>query len=299
MLSNLKYQNVVNVKEIKDLVKTSFTEFFQERPFRHGAALAYYALLALTPILYLSMTYFGMILGHDKMSEIIETILRDNVGITDVSGIVSFLDEIDLSKSSVIMQIIGVAALLFSCTTMLNSLKISINEFYDIEQKKVKAKKVILRTLISRLVSMLFVVGITVLIIILYFAETVFLSLGNRFFEDLEMLNWIFSEFARHGIPIVTNLIIFSFIFKYLNDGVVNWKVAIRGALVTSILLYLGQLLIKYYLSTYFFAADGGVIGTVLFILVWVYYSSQIIFIGAKFTSVYSKIKKLPILHRD
>ena len=240
-----------------------------------------------------------MIVGHDTMADIIETILSEHVGISDVSGIVSFLDEIDLSKSNMFLQILGVAALLFSCTTLLNSLKTSISEFYGIEKRKVKAKKVILKTLLSRLISMLFVVGITILIIILYFAETVFLSLGDRFLEDLQMLNWIFSEFARHGIPIVTNLIVFSFIFKYLNDGIVKWKVAFRGAFVTSLLLYLGQLLIKYYLTTYFFAADAGVIGTVLIVLVWVYYSSQIIFIGAKFTSVYAILKGFPIIQRD
>jgi membrane protein len=84
-----------------------------------------------------------------------------------------------------------------------------------------------------------------------------------------------------------------------LNDGKVDWKMAIRGSVLTTALLYLGQLLIKYYLTNYFFGAGGGVAGTLLIILVWVYYSSQIIFFGAKFIAVYSKMTDREIKYRN
>ena len=83
--------------------------------------------------------------------------------------------------------------------------------------------------------------------------------------------------------------------YKFLNSGDVKWRCARVGATVTGILLYLGQLLIKYYLFNHFFAAGSGVTGTLLIVLVWVYYSSQILFIGAKFTAVYSRYKGTPI----
>jgi membrane protein len=84
-------------------------------------------------------------------------------------------------------------------------------------------------------------------------------------------------------------------VFKYVHDGIVKWRLAFRGALLTGTLLYLGQLLIKYYLFNYFFAANGGIAGTFFIILAWVYYSSQIIFYGAKFTAVYAKLIGQPI----
>jgi membrane protein len=102
----------------------------------------------------------------------------------------------------------------------------------------------------------------------------------------------------EHGLSILSNIIIFSFIFKYLNDGLVVWKVAIRGATITAILLYFGQLLIKYYLGNYFFAADGGIAGSILVILAWMYYSSQIIFFGARYTAVYADKIGVPIVTR-
>jgi membrane protein len=116
---------------------------------------------------------------------------------------------------------------------------------------------------------------------------------------NVESLKWLITGVAHHGIPIITNVIVFSIIFKYLHDGKVDWKTAIKGSALTTALLYLGQLLIKYYLLNYFFGTGGGVAGTMLIILVWVYYSSQIIFFGAKFIAVYSKMTGAEIKYRN
>lgn len=284
--------------ELKSILKETTKDFSKDRPFLHGAALSYYALLALIPLLYLSVTYFGYFVGHQTMLDIISTILQEQIGLKDISGIIEFLDGVDLSKGSLLAEVIGIGALMITCTAILNSLKRSINEFYGIELKRMKAKTLILKGLVFRFVSMVFIVGATVLIIGLYFAETIFLSFGNRFFEGREIISWLFAETAQHGIPIIMNLILFSFVFKYLNDGVVKWRNAIVGGALTAVLLYLGQLLIKFYLMNYFFAASGGVAGTMLIILVWVFYSSQILFLGAKFTAVYSKFKGAPIKYK-
>ena len=80
-----------------------------------------------------------------------------------------------------------------------------------------------------------------------------------------------------------------------MSDGIVLHRLALAGSIVTSTLLYLGQLGIKYYLTHYFFAKDAGIAGTILILLAWVYYTSQIIFFGAKFTAVYAKILGRPI----
>jgi membrane protein len=289
----------MSAKEIKDLVLSTFTEFFAKQPLMHGAALAYYAILALVPLLYLSVTYIGGLIGQEVIIELITELLQERVGIEDVSGIISVLDEVDIAGGNFALQMVGIFTLLFSCSVIFNSLKKSINTFYGIEQIKIGRKRKIIKGLLTRLISMSFIVGFTVLFVVLYFAETIFLSIGNDFFKEVEMVSWFFSSFAQHGIPILTNIIVFSFIFKYLHDGIVEWKMAIRGGVVTSILLYLGQLILKYYLTHFFFATNGGVAGALLIILVWVYYSSQIIFLGAKFIAVISQVKGVPISPRD
>jgi membrane protein len=283
----------------KDLAKSVFKEFFRESSFMHGAALAYYAILALVPLLYLSMTFFGRIVGQDTMVEIIGNLLKEQVGIKDISGILGFLSEVDLSGGNLVIEILGVAALMLSSTAIITSLRRSLNEFYDLDKRGGSTKKKIVRGLLFRLLSMVFIVGVTVTIVIFYFAETVFLSLGNEWFENYQFFGGVFSFIAHYGLPILTNMLIFSFIFKYLHDGKVKWRRAIEGAFLTSVLLFLGQLLIKFYLLNYFFAANGGVAGSLLIILVWVYYSSQIIFLGAKFIAVKSRELNDPITTRD
>lgn len=282
-----------------ELVKMTVLEFFKERSFMHGAALAYYAILALIPALYLIVTYFGMIVGNDVIVQIIDSSLKELIGLEDTSGILAFIKEVDFTSGNPILQMVGIIALLFSCSAILNALRVSINDFYDVVPKEEPSKKLILRTMIARLVSMGFVLGVTVLMVVLYFAETIFLSISNQFLEDIEFLNSVAVTIGQHGLPILTNLIVFSFIFKFLHDGVVQWKYAIRGSFITSVLLYGGQLLIQYYLNNFFFASDGGVAGALLVILVWVYYSSQIIFFGAKYIAVRSREAGVPIVFRD
>ena len=289
----------MNFQEIKKLIKCTCVEFFKENPLKHGAALAYYSLLALVPILYLSITYLGAIFGHEVMLNVIDSVLKEQVGLSNASGILDFIGEVEFGKGSAFIQIVGIIVLLFSCSVIFNSLKGSINDFYDIDTSNIRRKKKIIRGLLSRLILMIFIIGITSLIVVLYFTETMFLSLGNNLLSNVESLKWLITGMARHGIPIISNLIVFSIIFKYLNDGKVDWKMAIRGSVLTTGLLYLGQLLIKYYLTNYFFGTGGGVAGTLLIILVWVYYSSQIIFFGAKFIAVYSKMTDREIKYRN
>lgn len=285
----------MTLKERWTLIKETVVEFLQEKPMAHGAALAYYALLALVPLLYLSVTYFGMFLGQKEMTNIISTVIEQYIGLKDISGVISLLDQVSFEQGSTFLQIIGIVALLFSCAAIFSSLKRSLNEFYDVEVPKLGRRKMILSTIFSKLISMLFVVGATLILLILYFLETIFLSLSDHFLEGMNMLHWLFSGAARVGIPILTNVILFTFIFKFLHDGKVLWRNALRGGLVTSGLLYLGQVLIKFYLTNYFFASGAGVAGTFLVILVWVYYSSQIIFFGAKYIFVLSRMKGTPI----
>lgn len=283
------------MEKIINTVKVVFQEFFKEKSLIHGAALAYYAVLALIPFLYLCVTVAGRIVGQETMIDIISQLLHKQVGISDVSGILDFLKNIDLSTGNAVFEIIGLIALLFSSTAILSSLRKSINEFYDLDLNQLSSRKKIVKSIFSKLISMGFVVGITLLVMMLYFAQTIVLSISSDWLKSVSWLNSMFVHFVQFGVPVLTNTIVFSFVFKFMNDGTVCWKFAIRGALLTSGLMFLGQWLIQFYLSHYFFGSKGGVAGSFLVILVWMYYSSQIIFLGAKFINVWHKNIGKPI----
>jgi membrane protein len=277
------------------LFKNTVTEFASENSLFHGAALSYYTIFALVPILYLSIVSFGAFIGQEKMQSIISDVLTKQIGIKDVHGIMSFLNEIDFHKTNFILQTVGVIVLLVSSTAILSSLKYSINDFYDIQRVHTSKKKLLFSTLKDRLVHVLLLMFFGTIIIITYFAQLVIISFGDKLFSDLHGLRELFSLLTQHFIPFITNVIIFYFVLKYVSDGLVHKRLAFAGSIVTATLLYLGQLGIKFYLTNYFFAKDAGIAGTILILLAWVYYTSQIIFFGAKFTSEYAKILGQPI----
>ena len=281
------------------LFKQTFIEFFKEKSFFHGAALAYYSVFAMVPLLYLSITFFGWFVGNEVMVDIISQLLTEYIGIQDIKGILVFLETVDFEKGSFVMNAVGIGALVLSSTALLNSLKTSMNEFYDVEPQYSTKRKKFVRSLLAKLFSLVIMTGIGLIVIIFYFSETVILSLSKDLFQQYSSVNWIFNFILVHAIAIISNSLIFTIVFKFLHDGVVKWRRAYFGALFTGLLLYLGQILIKYYLSNYFFAASGGVAGSILIILVWMYYTSQIIFLGAKYTKVLSDLKGTPIRNRN
>jgi len=276
--------------EIWLVIKTTFSQFFQEKSFLHGAALSYYLIFALVPLLYLAFATFGKIVGNAKMAVIIGDVLKNQVGIEDVSGILSFLNGLDMEKGNFVANVVGILALLISSTALLASLRGSINEFFDIERVYHSHKKRILANLFSRLVSIILLTIMGIVAVAINFAQNILIHFGDKIFGGSDAIYGLFLNTLTHGLSILSSVVIFLFIFKFLHDGVVQWKLALAGALVTSILLYFGQLLIKYYLGNLFFAKDAGIAGTILILLVWMYYSSQIIFFGAKFTAVYGKM---------
>jgi membrane protein len=282
-------------KEVLDLFKRTFVEFFQEKSFFHGAALAYYAVFAIIPIIYLAVISFGAIMGQEAILDLIKTLLEDQVGMKDSSGILDFLSEVHFEKSSAILNIIGIIALMFSSSALISSLRMSINEFYDIHVKIDDRKTQIFYTIITKLGSVFMLAVFGIAIVLLYTGETIFMSISSELYDSLHLHQKWVMNFVEHLLAIGINTILFSIVYKYLHDGKVLWKLALSGGLLTSCLLYVGQIGLKFYLTKYFFGSQMGIAGTLLIFLAWMYYSSQIIFLGAKFVKVYSELIGKPI----
>lgn len=275
-------------KNIFYLIKTTFVEFFKEQSFFHGAALSYYAIFALVPMIYLALISFGRIVGQDTVLMMIEDLLHEQVGLKDAAGLMDFLQQVNFEKSSLLLNIVGIFALLLSSTAMLSSLRTSINEFYDIKVSIADRRKRLEHTIGTKLVSIMMLPVFASVLMIMYFGETFIMSLETSLFGDLNGIESILITVTLTTFSIFMNGLLFTLVFKYVHDGFMPFKVAFGGGLITAVLLFLGQLLIKFYLQNYFFGSKAGVAGTILVLLAWMYYTSQIIFLGAKFTKVYA-----------
>jgi membrane protein len=133
------------------------------------------------------------------------------------------------------------------------------------------------------------------IVIVIYFAQSVLIAVGTRVLSDGSMFQEVIFSILEHVSILTINFLVFTLVFKYLHDGIVKWKLAMAGALFTAILLYGGQLIINYYLANFFYAANSGIAGTIMAILTWIFFTSQIIFLGAKYTSVYARMVGMPI----
>ncbi len=281
---------------IPELLKDSFSGFIEDRAMYMGAALAYYTILALVPMLYLLTAFFGAFLGKAEIELIIQDLFNANIGIYDTGVIVDLVEQMQWSGTGVIAKLFGVVALLVVSSAFVVYFKHSINELFGIRKKFENKRKKFLNSIIFRLVSMGIVGGTAVAVISFYFVQAFVISSLDMVFHGDSFFEVYFLQILKHLLSIGMNLLIFMFIFKYLHDGFVRWKLAFFGALITALLLYLGQLLINYYLLHFFFAAkSGGVAGLLFIILAYVYYSSQILFFGAKLIAVYAQKVGKPI----
>ena len=266
--------------------KDSIVGYFSEGAFFHGAALAYYTLFSFVPIVFLSTSIFGRVVGKENMQTIIIDLLQNQIGISDTKGLIDFLNSLNFDKPNLFLEIISIGILLYGCSAFLVSLKRSINEFFDISKKKRHEENIIMDIIGFRFLSVAYLAIFAFIIILLYFLQGfIFYAFTNYLhykngFVDFTLV------FFQHLISIFSNILIFTIVFKYIHDGFVPIKLAIKGAFVTSVLLFLSQLLIKYYLHNYFFLGNMGIAGSLFIFLAWVHYSAQIVFFGAKFTAV-------------
>lgn len=266
------------------IIKLAFVNYIKEGAFFHGAALAYYTLFALVPILYLSISTFGKIVGQDKMISLIQQLFKEKIGLSDSEKIMDYLNVIDLKNGSWLIELFSVFVLLYACSAFLVSLKRSLNEFLAAKQV---GNQNIIRNLIGFRFLSVFLLAIFALVIILFYFFQIFaVSLLEQWMMSYDGVIDISMYLLNHLLSITSNIIIFWVIFKYVNDAKLSSKLALKGAVLTAILLYASQLVIKYYLQNYFFLGKSGIAGSLFILLAWVNYSAQIIFFGAKYTHV-------------
>ena len=194
-----------------------------------------------------------------------------------------------LDKNGLLIEIVGFILLLYTCSAFLVSLKRSVNDFFEIKAKRRENQNIIKNVIGFRFVSIIFLAFFAFVIILFYFLQIFIYSfMESSVFNNDNVLDWVFSV-LNHVFSIASNLLIFLMIFKYLHDGKISWSLAFRGALLTAVILYSSQLLIKFYLQNYFFMGKSGIASSLFILLAWVNYSAQIVFFGAKYTYVLGK----------
>jgi membrane protein len=259
-------------------------DYVQQGAFHHGAALAYYTLFAFIPILYLTTSIYGRIIGAKNMRVIVTDLLHDGLGLTDSESILQLVDTMSLEKPSFFLELVSIGVLLYTCSAFMLSLKRSLNEFFNVTKKNRQESNLFMELIGFRFLSVLMLAVFALVVILFYFAQVfVFSALNSWIHWHNGFIDFSF-KLLQIGLTLLSNVLIFSLIFKYMHDAKVSWKVALKGAILTAILLYFSQWILSYYLQHFFMLGQLGIANSIFMMLAWVHYSAQIIFLGAKFT---------------
>ncbi|OJX39099.1 MAG: hypothetical protein BGO87_03695 [Flavobacteriia bacterium 40-80] len=282
----------------KQIFEGVFSRFTLDMGLFHGAALSFYLIFTLIPLLYLAVNVVGSIVGRATVTNVLNQYLIEYFGISDFSGILSFLESIKFGGDNVVFQNVGIVILLFSSSAIFISLKTSVNYFYGITPHFESGKKKFFVNLISRLISIALLGGFGVLLMAAYFAQLLFNSFGKAMLNNSVFISKFWLGVTQHGLSILLMMIFLTFVYRFLNDAIVKFRVALVGAFFASVLLQIGQFVIQYYMNVAYFAKSGSVISVILILLAFVYYGSQAIFIGASISAAYGELTNQPVISK-
>ncbi len=276
------------LKKIWDFTERVFDQWIEDRCPKLGAALSFYMIFSLSPLLVVAVFVAGLIFGDDAAQGEIVYQIEDMVGKEGAVIVQTALKNSRYSADGLTAIIISSVTLLIGSTIVFVELQDSLNQIWKVKSKPGRNLfKVIRDFILGRFQSFAMVIGIGFLLLVSLLLSAV-LSALNKYLSDtfLSLPSYVFA-ITDIVIPLLVIFVLFMVVYKVLPDVSIHWKDVWVGALVTSALFVLGKYLIGLYLGTSSVASTYGAAGSLVIFLLWIYYSSQILFLGAEFTKVY------------
>jgi membrane protein len=266
------------------LFRDSGKGFVNDKVVKLSASLAYYTIFSLPPMLMVVIALCSIFFGREAVQGQVFSQIAHLVGADAAAQIQEILKKTTLHHDSTMATVIGVATLVIGATGIFGEMQDSINLIWRL---KTKPKKGLMRIIVNRLMSfsMLLVLGfvLTVSLVLNALLGAFFDHLRDHFSDAFVTQLYMINNVVMLGVT----TLLFAFIFKVLPDARIKWRDVWIGAFVTSLMFLAGKFLISFYLQHNASISAYGATGSVIVILLWVYYSSLILYFGAEFTQVY------------
>lgn len=270
-------------------LKISSKEWWAKDPFKESAVIAYYAIFSLPGLLVVIVSIAGYFFGKEAVHGQIVSQFTSTMGAETAQQVQDIIVKGNESKNSLWATIIGIVTIIVGATGVFAQFQKSINTIWEV--KADESKSGILSLLKARLFSFGFLIAIAFILIVSLVISAIISALGtwiiNHFSESLLIVIQTFNFIFSLGILVV----LFAFMFKLFPDAKIKWRHVWIGSFVTALLFEIG----KSALGLYFGKADPGsgygAAGSIILIMLWVSYSSMIVFYGAEFTHAYAELK--------
>ena len=266
------------------LLKQTASEWSEDKAPRLGAALAYYTALSISPLAILSLRIASTVFGDEAARGEIERQARHMVGDDGARAIQAMVESANQPGKGTVAAIVGIATLLFGASGVFGQLQDSLNTIWEVQPKPGRG---IVGFLKDRVFSFTMVMGCAFLLLVSLAVTTILTAATNYASQWTGGLPFVAGA-LNTVVSLVVITLIFALLFKVVPDAEISWRDVWIGAALTAILFTIGKFALGQYLVRSSIASSYGVAGSLIVLLVWVYYTSQIVFFGAEFTQVYA-----------
>jgi len=270
---------------IKRLALATWTEFNADEAPRLGASLAYYTILSLAPLLVLVISVVGLVFGEEAARGQISFQIDDMVGQEGGKAIQEMIKGAGEKKAGIWASVLGFATLLLGASSVVGELRFALNRIWNTPPKDSES---FLDMIKQRSYAIAVVLGIGFLLLV-SLVLSAGVSAAGKFLSNYLPAPEIVLQIANFVASFLLVTLLFGFMFRFLPEIWPSWRDVMLGAVMTALLFTIGKTLIGIYLGKASVGSTFGAAGSLVVVLVWVYYSAQIFFLGAEFTQVYAR----------
>jgi membrane protein len=267
-----------------NMLKETFSDWSEDNATRLAAALAYYTAFAIAPLLVIAIAIAGFFLGREAATNQVGQQVSGLLGETAGNAVNEMVQTASNRQGSgIVATIIGIATLLFGASGVFGELQNALNTIWEVAPKPNQG---FLATVKQRFFSFAMVAGVGFLLLVSMLVSTALGAVGRFFGGDDPTLIWSVINFV---ISFGVTTLLFALVFKVVPDVKIQWSDVWIGAAATALLFTIGKAALGWYLGRQSTTSAYGAAGSFVALLLWVYYTAQIVFLGAEFTQVYAK----------
>jgi membrane protein len=267
------------------VVKEAARNWSSNKDSRQGAALAYYSVFSIGPIIVIAIAVAGFFFGREAVSGQVASSVKDMVGDTGAQAVQAMLADAGRPREGLLATLLGLAALIFAAIGVVVQLKDALNTVWEVDSTPGRGIWHFIR---SYVVSLAAVLALGFLLMISLLVTAGLAAFGKYAAPYVQ-------EWPLHLVTILASLgiisLLFAIMFKWLPDAAIDWHDVWLGAVVTAVLFEIGKSAIGFYIGRQGLESTYRAAASIIVILIWVYYSSQIILMGAEITHAFAKHK--------
>lgn len=280
------------------LLRTSVSEFLENDIFTHAAALSYYTIFSLPPMLLIILYTTTRFYNEAEVESFIFGEIESLIGPTSANQLAQTIEKLAIFESTWWSTALGIAILIFTSTTVFVTMQNALNHIF-----KVKAKPTdgigILKLIQDRVLSFALLLGFAFVLLVSLTINALVVALSSRLEIWLGTVSTLITLMSSAVLPFLVISFLFSLIFKWLPDVKLKWRHTVGGGIITALLFSLGKHLISIYIGNSRIAGMYDAAGSVMVIMIWVFYASVIFLFGAVLTYSYTKVLRERIEAED